>query len=71
METIQIVSDFINTVGFPIACVVAILVFWRQDSKENVSKNEKFIEVIERNTAAIDKLSDKLDWKEEVNGNIK
>lgn len=57
---VTIVTQLVSTVGFPIACCVAL--YWRmiKSDEQHKSDNEKFSEAINNNTLAITKLVETL-----------
>jgi hypothetical protein len=59
-------TEFISTLGFPIACVVAM--FWAQNKEREQHKEEsdKWIEALNNNTRVVDKLCSKLDMEDVV-----
>lgn len=59
------VTEFINGVGFPIACVVAM--FWMQnrEREQHRQEAEKFAEAINNNTQVMTRILEKLGVAEE------
>ena len=55
-EVIQIISQLVSNLGFPIACVCVM--FWQQNEerKTHAAESEKWVEALNRNTVAIERL---------------
>ena len=55
-EVVQIISQLVSNLGFPIACVCVM--FWQQNEerKTHASESEKWVEALNRNTVAIERL---------------
>ena len=55
-EVLQIVSQLVSNLGFPIACVCVM--FWQQNEerKNHAAESEKWVEALNRNTVAIERL---------------
>lgn len=55
-EVVQIVSQLVSNLGFPIACVCVM--FWQQNEerKNHAAESEKWVDALNRNTVAIEKL---------------
>ena len=55
-EVVQIVSQLVSNLGFPIACVCVM--FWQQNEerKNHAEESEKWVEALNRNTVAIERL---------------
>lgn len=55
-EVVQIISQLVSNLGFPIACVCVM--FWQQNEerKNHAAESEKWVEALNRNTIAIEKL---------------
>ena len=55
-EVLQIVTQLVSNLGFPIACVCVM--FWQQNEerKNHASESEKWVEALNRNTVAIERL---------------
>ena len=57
METaVTTISQLVSNLGFPIACVCVM--FWQQNEerKNHASESEKWVEALNRNTIAIERL---------------
>lgn len=61
MELVNLVVQIIEQVGFPIACVVAM--FWQMEKEREAHSDEAkaWTDAINRNTAVIEKLTEKLE----------
>lgn len=55
------IVKFIQNVGFPIACVVAMFWMWDRERQEHKAEAEKWTEAINNNTLIMQRLLDKLD----------
>ena len=55
-EVVQIIRELVSNLGFPIACVCVM--FWQQieERKIHASESEKWVEALNRNTVAIERL---------------
>ena len=55
-EVVQIISQIVSNLGFPIACVCVM--FWQQNEerKNHAAESEKWVEALNRNTVAIERL---------------
>ena len=53
---LQIITQLVSNLGFPIACVCVM--FWQQNEerKNHASESEKWVEALNRNTIAIERL---------------
>ena len=57
METaVTTISQLVSNLGFPIACVCVM--FWQQNEerKNHAAESEKWVEALNRNTVAIERL---------------
>ena len=62
MESVlDVVIQFIQNVGFPIACVVAMFWMWDRERQEHKAEAEKWAEAINNNTMVMQKLVERLD----------
>ena len=57
---ISIVTEFINGVGFPIACVTAMFWMQNQEREQHRQEAEKFAEAINNNTQVMTRILEKL-----------
>lgn len=61
MEAVlDVIIQFIQNVGFPIACVIAMFWMWDRERTEHKAEAEKWAEAINNNTAVMQKLVDRL-----------
>ena len=53
---LQIITQLVSNLGFPIACVCVM--FWQQNEerKNHASESEKWVDALNRNTVAIERL---------------
>ena len=59
-EVVQIISQLVSNLGFPIACVCVM--FWQQNEerKNHAAESDKWVEALNRNTVAIERLCAKI-----------
>ena len=57
---LQIISQLVSNLGFPIACVCVM--FWQQNEerKNHAAESDKWVEALNRNTVAIERLCAKI-----------
>lgn len=60
------IGQLISSVGFPIVMSIILIMQMRDQNKQHAEETNGFIQAIERNTAAIDKLLIKLDEREDT-----
>lgn len=55
-EIVQIISNIISNLGFPIACVVVM--FWMQNKEREAhqAESKEWVEAINRNTVVMEKI---------------
>lgn len=58
------VTTIITTLGFPIALCLMLLWYIKYLTEKHKSETDSFVEALNANTIAIQKLADKLDKKE-------
>ena len=60
MDILQIVTNLISNVGFPIACVIAM--FWQMEKEREAHKteSEKWVEAVNKNTVVLEKVLERL-----------
>lgn len=61
MESVMTaISQLVSNLGFPIACVCVM--FWQQNEerKTHAAESEKWVDALNRNTVAIEKLCAKM-----------
>lgn len=65
METIQLITQVVGTLGFPIVCAGAM--FWQSIKEREMHKEEsdKWVEALNRNTLVMQKIVDRLDLENE------
>lgn len=56
----NLITDFISTIGFPIAACVAMYIMNDKQDKRHKEEIDALRETVELNTRAIDKLTDRL-----------
>lgn len=59
-SVVTTISQLVSNLGFPIACVCVM--FWQQNEerKNHAAESEKWVEALNRNTVAIEKLCAKI-----------
>lgn len=62
---ISIVTEFINDVGFPIACVAVMFWMQNQEREQHRQEAEKFAEAINNNTQVMTRILEKVGVSEE------
>lgn len=62
---ISIVTEFINNVGFPIACVTAMFWMLNQEREQHRQEAEKFAEAVNSNTQVMTRILERLGVPEE------
>lgn len=53
-------TQIISTVGFPIACVIAMFCLWNKEQEEHKTESEKWIEALNNNTNVMRNLLERL-----------
>lgn len=53
---IQVFSQLLSSVGFPIACVVAMFYYWNKEREAHKEEMDKVTEALNNNTIALTKL---------------
>ena len=59
------VTEFINGVGFPIACVAAMFWMQNQEREQHRQEAENFAEAINNNTQVVTRILERLGVKED------
>lgn len=57
---ISTICSSISTVGFPIACVIAMFMMWDKEMQSHKEEMQKVTEAVNNNTVALVKLEDAL-----------
>lgn len=57
---VNMVTQLISAVGFPIACTCALFYFWNREREDHVSETKELKDAINNNTLVMQKLIDKL-----------
>lgn len=55
---IDVFSELIGTMGFPIACVIAIFYMWNKEREEHRAEIDKWVDAFNKNTAAFHDLKE-------------
>ncbi len=58
---IGVITQLISTMGFPIACVIAMFYFWNKERDDHKTEMQKMTEALNNNTLALIKLESILD----------
>lgn len=53
---IGVITQLIGSLGFPIACVVAMFFFWNKEREDHKSEMQKMTEALNNNTLALIKI---------------
>ena len=53
---IGVITQLIGSLGFPIACVVAMFFFWNKEREDHKSEMQKMTEALNNNTRALIKI---------------
>ena len=59
-EVIQIVTNLVSNVGFPIACVVAMFYMQNKEREAHKAESAAWVEALNRNTDVMQKVLEKL-----------
>ena len=62
---VSLVTEIINSVGFPIACVAAMFWMQNQEREQHRQEAEKFAEAINNNTQVMTRILERLGVKED------
>lgn len=62
----NMITDFIQNMGFPIAVVIYLFYQQREEAKKHDEESKGFINAINNNSIVIQKLTDKLEMMEGV-----
>ena len=61
MEILDAIVAFIQNIGFPIACVVAMFWLWDREREEHKAEAREWTVALNNNTAVMQKLVDRLE----------
>ena len=64
MDTNSIIQ-LISNIGFPIACAVAIFIYWQKDREANLAALDKLRDTVDNNTQVMLRLLDKIEDKKD------
>lgn len=53
---IGVITQLIGSLGFPIACVIAMFFFWNKEREDHKSEMQKMTEALNNNTLALIKI---------------
>lgn len=59
-EVMQIVTNLVSNVGFPIACVVAMFYMQNKEREAHKAESAAWVEALNRNTDVMQKVLEKL-----------
>lgn len=62
---VNMISQLITSVGFPIACTCALFYFWNREREEHANEAKELKDAINNNTLVMQKLIYKLEGDEE------
>ena len=54
----EMFTDLISNVGFPIACVIGMFIMWNKEQNTHKEETTRYAEAIENNTQVINELKD-------------
>lgn len=57
---VDVITNLIGTLGFPIACVIAMFYMWNKEREEHKNEMNTITEALNNNTLVIQKLVDSL-----------
>ena len=57
---VDVFSQVISNLGFPIACVVAMFWMWNSERESHMSEMKEITQAIQNNTLAITKLTERI-----------
>lgn len=63
-DILNVVTQLINSVGFPIACVCVMFYTSEKDKVRHAEESKGFVEAINNNTLAVTKLVEKMDTED-------
>lgn len=58
---VDVISNLISNLGFPVACVVAMFWMWNKERESHKEESDKWIEAINNNTRVMEKVLAKFD----------
>lgn len=61
MEVMTMFGEFISSLGFPIACVIAMFYMWNKEREEHKAESAKWCEAINNNSIIMERICAKLD----------
>lgn len=53
---IGVITQLIGSLGFPIACVIAMFFFWNKEREDHKSEMQRMTEAVNNNTLALIKI---------------
>lgn len=62
---VNMITQLITSVGFPISCTCALFYFWNREREEHATETKELKEAINNNTLVMQKLIYKLGGDEE------
>ncbi len=60
MDVIEMITQLIQNVGFPIACVVAMFHFWNKEREDHKQELNSVTEALNNNTLVLQSIRDHL-----------
>lgn len=58
---VDVITQLIGSMGFPIACVIAMFFFWNKEREDHKIEMQKMTEALNNNTLALVKIESILD----------
>lgn len=59
-EVVQLISQLVSNVGFPIACVCVLFYMQNKEREAHKEESEKWVEALNNNTKVMEKVLGKL-----------
>lgn len=53
---VTVITQLIGSLGFPIACVIAMFYFWNKEREDHKAEMQKMTEALNNNTLALVKI---------------
>lgn len=61
---ITVITQLIGSLGFPIACVIAMFFFWNKEREDHKTEMQKMTEALNNNTLALIKIESIINGKQ-------
>ena len=60
VQVVNVLTEFISNLGFPIACVCAMFYMWNKEREEHAAEARRFTEAINNNTQVMNEIKEAL-----------